>query len=183
MRYQYVNGARRLVQGGGEGGNDRTDDQGNFRLYGLAPGDYYVSASNRNNMMVGPNINNTEPDSFAPTYYPGTASGAEATRITLKAGQEMTGANFALIVARMARVRGRAFNSSGQPVSNAMLMLTPADIRPGRRNGDEHLQRRGGRRRRLSVHQRAAGPIQPSPAPAKHGQPCQRNGHPQRHGR
>ena len=128
MRYQYVNGARRLMQGGGEGGNDRTDDQGGFRLYGLAPGDYYVSASNRTNMMVGPNINNTEADSFAPTYFPGTASAAEATRITLKAGQEMSGANFALIVARMARVRGRAFNSSGLPVSNAMLMLTPADI-------------------------------------------------------
>jgi len=37
----------------------------------------------------------------------------------------MTGANFALIVARMARVRGRAMNSRGEPVASAMLMLTP----------------------------------------------------------
>ncbi|MDP2054666.1 MAG: carboxypeptidase-like regulatory domain-containing protein [Acidobacteriota bacterium] len=129
MRFQFVGGTRRLVPGGGEGGMDRTDDQGGFRLYGLAPGDYYVSASNRSGMMMAAEatVTNTEADGFAPTYYPGTANMGEATRIPLKAGQEMSGANFALIAARMARVRGRALNSRGEPVARAMLMLTPAD--------------------------------------------------------
>lgn len=126
MRFQFMGGSRRLVPGGGEGFTDRTDDQGGFRLYGLPPGEYYVSASNRNNMMM-PGINNTEPDGFAPTYYPGTPNLSEATRVPVKAGQEMSGANFALIVARMARVRGRALNSRGEPLTSAMLMLTPAD--------------------------------------------------------
>ena len=125
MRYQFMAGTRRLVPGGGEGSTDRTDDQGSFRLFGLPPGDYYVSASNRNNMMVMPGVNNTESEGFAPTYYPGTPNIAEATRVTVRAGQEMSGANFALIVARMARVRGRAMNSHGEPVASAMLMLTP----------------------------------------------------------
>jgi protocatechuate 3,4-dioxygenase beta subunit len=125
MRYQFMAGSRRLVPGGGEGGNDRTDDQGNFRLYGLPPGDYYISANNRNGMMMMPGQNNTEADGFAPTYFPGTPNMSEATRITVKAGQEMTGANFALIVARMARVRGRAINSRGEPVASAMMMLMP----------------------------------------------------------
>jgi len=128
MRFQFVAGQRRLVPGGGEGSNDRTDDQGGFRLYGLPPGDFFVSASNRQGVMVAEaTINNTEADGFAPTYYPGTPNLGEATRITVKAGQEMSGANFALIVARMARVRGRAMNSRGEPVARAMLMLTPAD--------------------------------------------------------
>jgi hypothetical protein len=125
MRYQFMAGSRRLVPGGGEGGNDRTDDQGGFRLYGLPPGDYYISANNRNGMMMMPGQNNTEADGFAPTYFPGTPNMSEATRITVKAGQEMTGANFALIVARMARVRGRAINSRGEPVASAMMMLMP----------------------------------------------------------
>src|SRR5687768_11509480 len=47
MRYQFVQGTRRLVPANGEGSTDRTDDQGSFRLFGLPPGDYYVSASNR----------------------------------------------------------------------------------------------------------------------------------------
>jgi hypothetical protein len=125
VRYQFVAGTRRLVPGGGEGSTDRTDDQGSFRLFGLPPGDYYVSANNRNNMMVMPGVNNTEAEGFAPTYFPGTPNIAEATRVTVRAGQEMSGANFALIIARMARVRGRALNSRGEPVASAMLMLTP----------------------------------------------------------
>ena len=127
MRFAFVGGGRRLVPGTSEGGTDRTDDQGNFRLYGLPPGDYYLSASNRTNQFMSPGINNTEPDGFAQTYYPGTPNVAEATRVAIKAGQEMTGANFSLLVARMARIRGRALNSRGEPLSNSMLMLAPAD--------------------------------------------------------
>ncbi|MDP3719410.1 MAG: carboxypeptidase-like regulatory domain-containing protein [Acidobacteriota bacterium] len=129
QRFQFVAGTRRLVPGGGEGSNDRTDDQGGFRLYGLPPGEYFVSASSRSSltMVSEATISNTEADGFAPTYYPGTANLGEATRIPLKAGQEMSGANFALIAARMARLRGRALNSRGEPVARAMLLLTPAD--------------------------------------------------------
>jgi Carboxypeptidase regulatory-like domain len=127
MRYVFMQGTRRLVQGGSEGAQDRTDDQGNFRLYGLPPGDYYISASNRGNQMLMPGMNNTETEGFAPTYFPGTPNVGEATRIPLKAGQEMTGANFALLVARLARIRGRALKSNGEPVSGGMLMLSPAD--------------------------------------------------------
>lgn len=127
MRYQFMAGTRRLMPGGGEGSNDRTDDQGNFRLFGLPPGDYFVSANARNGMVMVAEMNNTEAEGFAPTYYPGTPNIAEATRVPLKAGQEMTGANFALIVARLTRIRGKAMNSRGEPVSRAMMMLTPAD--------------------------------------------------------
>ena len=125
MRYQFVQGTRRLVPANGEGSTDRTDDQGSFRLFGLPPGDYYVSASNRSGMMMMPGMNNTESEAFAPTYFPGTPNVSEATRVSVKPGQEMTGANFAMIVARMARVRGRAINSRGEPVTGAMLMMMP----------------------------------------------------------
>ncbi len=127
MRFQFMGGTRRLTPAGTEGNNDRTDDQGLYRLYGLPPGEYFVSANNRNMSFMGPEMNNTEQDGFAPTYYPGTPNLSEATRVTLKSGQEMSGAHFALIVARMARVRGRVLASSGEPVGRSMLMLTPAD--------------------------------------------------------
>ena len=103
MRFQFMAGSRRLMPAGSEGTSDRTDDQGGYRLYGLPPGDYFVSANNRNMTSMMPQLNNTEPDGYAPTYYPGTASVTEATRITLKSGQEISGAHFALIVAKMAR--------------------------------------------------------------------------------
>ena len=127
VRYQWISGTRRLVPAPSEGSNDRTDDRGGFRLYGLPPGEYFVSASNRNNSFMAPGMTSTESEGFAPTYYPGTPNVAEATRITLKGGQEMSGANFALIVARMARVRGRVVNSRGEPSTGMMGMLQPAD--------------------------------------------------------
>ena len=127
VRYAFMSGGRRLMPAPAEGGNDRTDDQGSFRLFGLPPGDYYVSAVNRGGQMMLVVGNNTEADGFAPTYYPGTPNISEATRISLKTGQEMTGANFALIVARMARIRGKATNSRGEPVARTMLMLATDD--------------------------------------------------------
>jgi protocatechuate 3,4-dioxygenase beta subunit len=129
MRFQFMGGTRRLVPSGGMGmgGSDTTDDQGVYRLYGLPPGDYFVSANNRNmGFMSGPEMTNTEQDGFAPTYFPGTASVSDATRITVKPGQEVS-APFALIVARMAKIRGRVLNSRGEPVGRTMLMLVPAD--------------------------------------------------------
>jgi protocatechuate 3,4-dioxygenase beta subunit len=129
MRFQFMGGARRLMPAGGGGmggGSDTSDDQGVYRLYGLAPGDYFVSANNRNMGFITPDLNNTEQDGFAPTYFPGTSSISEATRITVKPGQEIS-APFALIVARMAKVKGRALNSRGEPLGRSMLMLMPAD--------------------------------------------------------
>ena len=43
MRYQYAQGERRLVPAG----TAQTDDQGQYRVWGLNPGDYYVSADRR----------------------------------------------------------------------------------------------------------------------------------------
>ena len=44
LRYAFVGGARRLVPAGVR---DTTDDQGGYRLFGLPPGDYLVSATLR----------------------------------------------------------------------------------------------------------------------------------------
>src|SRR6187549_1235589 len=50
MRMQFTNGKRRLVPSGRTG---TTNDLGQFLIYGLPPGEYYVSATLRNmNTMV-----------------------------------------------------------------------------------------------------------------------------------
>ena len=127
MLFQFMQGSRRLVPARSDGSTDRTDDKGNFRLFGLPPGDYFISASNRTNNFMAAGMTSTEQDGFAPTYYPGTPNVTEATRITVKGGQEINGANISMIVARLARVRGRALNSRGEPASGTMAMLSPAD--------------------------------------------------------
>jgi hypothetical protein len=49
LRYQYAQGSRQLVPAGAAD----TDDQGTYRIWGLNPGEYYISALTRKLMGVG----------------------------------------------------------------------------------------------------------------------------------
>jgi hypothetical protein len=133
MRYGYAGGTRRLMNGGGGGGaNDRTDDQGSFRLFGLTPGEYVVSASLRGGPMAALDRDDDGGTSgYAPTYYPGTPSAAEAQRIRVGVGEEAPGVTFALTLTRLVKVSGRAVTSQGTPVTGATVLAIPADAAGG----------------------------------------------------
>ena len=136
LRSQMVEGRRRLVQ---TGTGDETDDTGAFRLYGLAPGDYYVAATLRAGPQNGPqnivanvvgnvldNLGGGDRAGYAPTYFPGTGNVSEAQRVTLGAGQE-TSVSFALLPVRTVRISGTVVSASGAPPSNGAVILTAAD--------------------------------------------------------
>jgi len=131
MRYGYVGGARRMVAVG-QNSRDTTDDQGQFRLFGLPPGDYYVSATLRTG---GAEVTDPmgELSGYAATYYPGTTNVAEAARVTLAVSQENTSISFGLIATKLVRVAGQVLTSSGSPATNGMVLLVPAGAngRPG----------------------------------------------------
>ena len=128
QRYAFMGGVRRLTGGGGEGGFDRTDDLGQFRLYGLTPGEYYVTATLRTMEFMPMNATAVTPamDGYAPTYFPGTPSIADARRVTVRAGQDVMNITFALSAAKVGRISGRVATSSGAPPAGAMLMVTPS---------------------------------------------------------
>lgn len=118
MRYQYFQGRKRLTPSGRQG---MTNDIGEYRLFGLPPGQYYLSATLRNGMMAM-----TESDDrsgYAPTYYPGTPSVAEAQRIAIGIGQTLTNVNMALLPTHTARVTGTAVDSTGKPISGGMVFV------------------------------------------------------------
>ena len=97
----------------GRGGT--TNDLGQYRVFGLAPGDYFVSATVRSfgsYMMEG---QAEEPTSYAPTYFPGTANAADAQRLAVAVGQEANGIDFALLPVRTAKIAGVVTDSEGNP--------------------------------------------------------------------
>ena len=124
FRFGYVGGARRMMPAG-PNSRDNTDDQGQFRLFGLPPGEYYLSATLRTG---GPEVTEAagELSGYPATYYPGTANVAEAAPITLAVSQENTGVSFGLIAARLVRVSGQVITSAGTPAAGGMVMLIPA---------------------------------------------------------
>ena len=78
------------------------------------------------NVTGGANAAGSVPSpGYAPTYFPGTASGAEAQRITIAAGQDALDANISLVPVRLARIRGVVIGSDGKPVSGAMINAIP----------------------------------------------------------
>ena len=124
LRHRYVDGQRQLtpLSEGIEvlttGGGDITDDLGQFRIYGLAPGDYYVSA------LFSPSGEAAGRTDYLPTYYPGTASPAEARRITVRLGEEADNINVNLVVARFSGVSGTVLNSQNAPVKASLQLST-----------------------------------------------------------
>ena len=126
LRYQMVQGTRRLTPAGGA---DQSDDTGAYRIYGLAPGDYYVSATLRANNLPFEDLDGVD-TSYASTYYPGTGNVAEAQRITLGIGQEQPSVNFALQAVHTVKISGLAFDSTGAPLVSGAVSLMPADA-PG----------------------------------------------------
>lgn len=126
-RYAFTGGARRLIFSGSDGGNDRTDDLGQFRLFGLPPGDYFISATLRTMEFTPMNVTSTSggSDGYASTYYPGATTLAEARPVTVRAGQDVTNVSFALVAARVARISGRITTSAGEPFAGGMVMVAP----------------------------------------------------------
>lgn len=143
LRSRIVEGRRRLVPAGVD---DGTDDTGAFRLYGLAPGDYYVSASTSDFVGAAGGLamggvamgavtiagGVAEPIQFrgagggVPTYFPGTVNVAEAQRIRLGAGEETT-ISFGLQAVRASRISGTVVSAEGGAPSNGAVMLRGAD--------------------------------------------------------
>jgi hypothetical protein len=116
-RRRYVDGARRLV---GESGGS-TDDRGEFRIFGVPPGDYVIVAT-----FGRMDLGSRDRVRYVPTYYPGTPVASEAQRVTIGPGQEVAGITIALARAATATVRGVA-RSSGQSSFNP-LFVTAREI-------------------------------------------------------
>src|SRR6266851_2752054 len=144
MRYQYLQGDRRLTPAGVA----QTDDKGQYRVWGLFPGDYYVNAVARGGNMVVPfggafggpggpggfggrgggrgaggGGNDQEQINYAPTYYPGVASVNEAKAIAVGLSQEVLDINFGMLLVRMSRLSGYVSNPDGTPITSGNVNL------------------------------------------------------------
>jgi Carboxypeptidase regulatory-like domain len=124
LRQQYSEGQRRLTP---IGSSTQTNDIGEYRLFGLAPGSYVVSAV----VVVQPGVlglngNGTsgERTGFAPTYYPAAADSSLAQKLPVGVAQTLTGIDISLQVAQLATISGIAIDSQGQPMTNGSVMTT-----------------------------------------------------------
>jgi protocatechuate 3,4-dioxygenase beta subunit len=149
FRYEYAQGNRQLVPVGG----GQTDDLGAYRVWGLNPGDYYVSAATPNVNVGGPgfgaaiggplagrggrggrgvtatlgtvDVPEQEQVGYAPTFYPGVPSINEARPVSVGLSVEVPSIDFGVLLVRTARVSGHVTNPDGTPTTAGNIALLP----------------------------------------------------------
>jgi protocatechuate 3,4-dioxygenase beta subunit len=119
-------------------GSARTDDRGEYRMFWLSPGRYYLAvASNRNaltllsieGLLIGGGASPNEiPTAGLPTvFYPGVVDPARASAIEVGAGREMANVDVLLPQQPVYRIRGRVVDANGQTPRTAGISLIPRD--------------------------------------------------------
>jgi hypothetical protein len=128
------------------------DERGAYRIYGLAPGDYYIAVANAtlsadggrdlhltsevdvqdalksSSLPIGAPAASVPQQmvGFAQVFYPGTTSVPQATPITVKAGEERTGVDFAVSYTSTTHVSGMVTSPVGEPIPAVVFLTDPA---------------------------------------------------------
>jgi 5-hydroxyisourate hydrolase-like protein (transthyretin family) len=124
MTYRYQQGRKQLSYTGGAS----TDDLGDYRIFGIAPGKYFVSATASNNQFFGVVQDRSaapQPEEdYVPTYYPGTTDVATAAQLDVPAGGQLRGIEFTLTKAHTVHVTGHVgYSVAGR--QRVMVYLLP----------------------------------------------------------
>jgi protocatechuate 3,4-dioxygenase beta subunit len=116
----------------------QTDDRGEYRIFGLKPGEYYLKATETGGVpyMGGGQDSGMGQERmvlqvlgspFAPMYFPGVLQLDQAQAVVLRAGEEMQ-ADFAMRRIKLVEVAGRVMGVDGAPESRAFVRLSAAGV-------------------------------------------------------
>ena len=93
----------------GEAGSGRTNDLGEYRIWGLQPGKYLVAATYQPPQS---NPGQQTDEVYLPTFHPSTPDTAQATLVEVEPGVEASGIDLDLRQAHAVMVRGRVMVDS-----------------------------------------------------------------------
>ncbi|MCR4375858.1 MAG: carboxypeptidase-like regulatory domain-containing protein [Acidobacteria bacterium] len=123
-----------------------TDDRGMYRIHGLAPGEYLVTAMPPRQVgataraltdaevdaaLRGTPITGSSPGAdaemaFAPVYFPGTAQADNAQAVLLAPGDDRQNVDLRLERVRLARIEGVLLSADGQTAARVPVMISTA---------------------------------------------------------
>src|SRR5258708_799375 len=133
-RRRYIDGTRRLVAQTGSS----TDDRGEFRIFGVPPGEYVIIAK-----FEAGDLGFRDRVRYVPTYYPGTPVASAAQRVTVGLGQEVPGITIALARAATATVRG-VVRASAQASFGAFTFVSARQVSAPQAGGRSDASLAGG---------------------------------------
>lgn len=107
-----------------------TNDHGEYRLFGLPPGRYFVSATYKPGQRIDAGSDDSAGEDggasgYVPTYYPGTPDAARAAAVSVKTGEEITPVDLSLEPTTVYSIRGRVENFVARQGAGVILILEP----------------------------------------------------------
>jgi hypothetical protein len=114
------------IQSHSQGGRERysvsatstTNDLGDYRIYGLNPGRYFVGAAYRG------------PSGYAGVYFPNVQEASRAVNVDVPAGGEVHGLNLTVSEIHDIRIRGTVESGPGLPADGITIVAAPCDAGP-----------------------------------------------------
>ncbi len=125
-------------------GGGMTDDRGSYRIYGLAPGEYVVTATPTRQATNARPLTDADVDaalrgspmppappgaepntSFATVYYPGTTRVNDAQPLLLGTGEDRQNVDLRLERVRMGVINGTVVTTDGQPLPTITVFIMP----------------------------------------------------------
>jgi len=133
VRFSYDETGERKPQ---PAASTQTDDRGEYRMYRLSPGHYYLNAGNPPRDYRPPYFSpglgggyvspNRIVQDYALTYYPGVEDVNAASAINVQPGADLSGIDLSLGTQQYYRVRGRVMDPrTGQPPAFAIIGISP----------------------------------------------------------
>jgi hypothetical protein len=127
VQLQYRQGRQQVNMAGGSAA---TNDLGEYRIFGVAPGKYYLGATARPAGVLGRIVDDrsasAQPEEdYVPTYYPGTTNTANAAPIEVGSGALVSGINFTLSKTATVHIKGSIANIPAGARRPIQIMLRP----------------------------------------------------------
>ena len=128
------------------GGSATTDDRGMYRVHGLPPGEYLVTAlpppqagataraltdaevdaALRGTPIIGSSPSADPEMALAPVHFPGTTQADNAQALLLAPGDDRQNLDLRLERVRLARIEGVLLSADGQPAARVPVMISTA---------------------------------------------------------
>jgi len=124
---EFPSQSRELVPAG----MAQTDDRGEYRVFGLKPGEYYIKAVDEFEPMGNPIIGNEWAlrqaigSQYAPVYYPGVMQVGQAEVVAVSPGEEEQ-VDFVMRHITTVQISGHVIGADGKPATDTYIYLEEA---------------------------------------------------------
>jgi hypothetical protein len=117
----YQNGRKQFLRST----TANTNDLGEYRAYGLAPGKYYVSAAGVGSLYANITAEKAANEEYVPVYYPRVIDPLAASPLTVAPGAQLRDIDLRLLKARTVSVRGHVRMEGLDAATRASVTLWP----------------------------------------------------------